>query len=94
MELRSAPWARAVQLERLDRRPEDRHRVLGDDWRYQQLLALVQSPTVDAMNNKYSLLATSAAQDRGISKGAGTIIAAAAPDIPIALTGHCRGHNC
>jgi peptide/nickel transport system substrate-binding protein len=48
--------------------------------------SLWSNPTVDAMNNKYALLATSAARTAAY-KNAQTIIAAAAPDIPIALTG-------
>jgi peptide/nickel transport system substrate-binding protein len=48
--------------------------------------SLWSNPTVDAMNNKYALLATSAART-GAYKNAQNIIAAAAPDIPIALTG-------
>ncbi|MGD0811341.1 MAG: ABC transporter substrate-binding protein [Acidimicrobiales bacterium] len=48
--------------------------------------SLWSNPTVDALNNKYALLATSAARTAAY-KDAQTIIAAAAPDIPIALTG-------
>jgi peptide/nickel transport system substrate-binding protein len=48
--------------------------------------SLWSNPTVDAMNNKYALLATSAARTAAY-KNAQNIIAAAAPDIPIALTG-------
>jgi ABC-type transport system substrate-binding protein len=48
--------------------------------------SLWSSPTVDALNNKYSLQATSAARTAAY-KEAQNLIAAAAPVIPIVLTG-------